>query len=177
MFLFEMTAKLFWTVVGSSIGVLVTIGVLLILGLIYLCVMEWADDNEKEYNNPMWSLILKIFGLYRIKNVPHSDGYGTDYTDGFTSNKKYEGCSYKDLPVSTGEKIITYHDGDLVASMFAVVFICPLALLVALWIYPVTLTCLTLLALAHLLRFCKRLAKKFTKHTVDPNAHKKGAEQ
>lgn len=175
MFLFDMTAKLFWTVVGGSIGVLGIIGVLLVLGSIYACVMKWADDNEKDYNNPAWSLILKMHGRYRIKDVPITIDFDQKYWKGSSHSKAYEGCSCKNLARNDVEDIGACVNGDLCLKVLFIVFVVPIVILFALWIYPVTLTALTLLALAHLLRFCKRLSKKFTKHTVDPDAHKEEA--
>lgn len=179
MFLFDMTQHLFFTVITGSLATLAVISVLLVLGSIYACVMEWADDNEKDYNNPMWSFLLKMTSLYRINDIFVDEAGGLEhYKYGLTTNKKYEGHSYADLSAperSKAETVLPY--GAFVFGLILLVFVGPLAILVMLWIYPVTLTCLTLLALAHLLRFCKRLSKKFTKHTVDPNAHKEEVEQ
>ncbi|MFT0517298.1 hypothetical protein [Pseudomonas faucium] len=55
---------------------------------------------------------------------------------------------------------------------FLALSLAPLALLVMVKIYPVTIAVLTSIAIAHLARFARRHKKLFDKHIKDPEAHK-----
>ena len=90
-------------------------------------------------------------------------------TQGYTRNKEYDG-SKKGRAESDGIKV--YNDFLIDLGIPTLILVLPILALLAVALYPVTLTIFSLYTVLFVSRSVRRLTKKFTKHTIDPNAHK-----
>lgn len=159
---------------ASLVGlVLVLVG----LGFLFSLAHQFVNDEDKRGPNPA----LKMFTKDLVKFYPII--WGEDMTNPhkvwkYSMDKKDEDKTWKE----TRDTATLYYEyeADRINkqcytkfwAILAIMFIGPFITLVALEVYPVVLFVGTITALLHLARFSVRLSKKFTSHTIDPNAHK-----
>ena len=148
------------------LGVIFLGVILAILLLGYLWTFAWAylDDGDSKIKNPAFALFKSVTGFYPVKT------WGDTW--GFVRNKEYDGRK-KAHAQEAGIKV--YDDFLISFGIPVLIAASPLITLLAVAFYPVTLTIFTLYSVMFVARSVRRLAKRFTKHTTDPNAHKKGA--
>lgn len=113
---------------------------------VWVRVWAWIDDAKPPKENPMIRLVMRL------------RGYEED-------TEKWSAYKYR-----KGEK---KSDGDFATLLpMAAALVAPSAFLAAFYLYPLTLTVITLYLMARLARFARRHKKLFDKHIADPNAHK-----
>lgn len=161
---------------GASLVGLVL--VLVVLGFLFSLAHQFVYDEDKLGPNPA----LKLFLKDQVKFYPIIWGEGFNRPNKiwkYVKEKEYANKTYEEVKKETP---ITYYEHEVVRinqrrynnfwACLGLMFFAPFTALVALEIYPVVLFVGTVTALLHLARFTVRLKKKFTSHTIDPNAHK-----
>lgn len=131
---------------GASLAVLWIVS--LLLELLIQHAWAWMDDGNKDTS-------------YLVRLAMKPWGYEYCEADRWDSWRKKGDSSTKS-------------DGSIgVFGTLLVLFWGPILLSVGLLVYPVTLVVISLVLLAFLTRFSRRLYKRFEKHEQDPNAHGK----
>ena len=108
-------------------------------------IWAWIDDAEKPKRNAITAKIMKARGFADDGSEYRCYKRDGRYEDGF-------------FPVVAG---------------FVTLGLSPSLLLSAIYLYPLTISCLTLYMMARLARFARRHKKLFDKHIADPEAHKR----
>lgn len=140
--------------IAASAGVVIF--AMWILAYILCWVGQWAwawiDDSEVEGTNKLVKfLAMKVFGY----GFFHAGRYRR-----FTDSDDY----YKECRATDGE-------GPFFLSALLTALL-PLAIVMAVDFYPVTIGIVTAIGLAMLARFSRRVKKQFDAHAKDKDAHK-----
>lgn len=116
-----------------------------LLGLAWRKALAWIDDAEAG-RNPVLEFMARLRGW-------------TPYT---TEGNGYQW--WKDKKGSTQTEVLL--------PFLGLFFFSPLAVFLAIKLYPVVMAAMTLVAVAFVARFARRHKKLFDKHLKDPEAHK-----
>lgn len=116
-----------------------------VIGLVWRKAWAWIDDAEAG-RNPVLEFMARLRGW-------------TPYT---TEGNGYQW--WKDKKDSTQTEVLL--------PFLGLFFFSPLAVFLAIKLYPVVMAALTLVAVAFVARFARRHKKLFDKHLKDPEAHK-----
>lgn len=143
---------------GIFLGAILSI---LIIGYLWTWIWAYLDDGDSKIKNPAFALFKGVTGFYPVMM----------YTCvwGFVRNKAYDG---RDESRAERDGIRVYDDCLVALGVPMLIFVSPILTLLAVAFYPVTLTIFSLYAVLFVSRSVRRLTKKFTSHTIDPNAHK-----
>lgn len=145
---------------GVFLGAILSI---LIIGYLWTFAWAYLDDGESNIKNPVFALFKRITGFYPVTWCSSGGTFG------YVRSKEHEGQDF----ASARTQGVRVYDGFLMCiTVPAIIFLLPLLTLLAVAFYPVTLTIFTLYTLMFVARSGRRLSKKFTSHTIDPNAHK-----
>lgn len=146
---------------GIFLGVILSI---LVIGYLWTWIWAYLDDGDSNIKNPAFALFKGVAGFYPVRG-----GYGSGYLDGYVRNKECDGYHKHDAQV---EGIKVYTEELIQMGVPVLIFLLPILTLLAVTFYPVPLTIFTLYSIMFVARSGRRLSKKFTSHTIDPNAHK-----
>jgi hypothetical protein len=118
------------------------------IGIIWSNVWSWIDDNETEVTNPINRIALLLCA-----------GRKTDIYDYWRYRAFFN---------------VTRTDDILIIYFWAisVLLSAPIAILLAVKLYEISLFIVAVVLIAHLARFARRHKKVFDKHVKDPDAHK-----
>lgn len=155
---------------ASLVGLIL---VLVVLGFVYSLAHQFVHDEDKCGPNPALKMFAKdLVKFYPIMWLDDREGICK-----YVKEKEHAGKNFTEV----AGVVTTYYASEVrdinrqcyskFWAILGIIFFAPFTILVALEVYPVVLFVGTVTALLHLTRFTVRLTKKFTSHTIDPEAH------
>lgn len=142
-----------------TIFLMILAGCALALFWIVICLLakfgskawNWIDDNDQPIKeNPVLAWIMRRLGYKPACELSSYSAWVWESPDG---RKQSDGAVAIFMPL-------------------IILLVCPTAIYIGLWLYPVTLTGIALFLIAYLARFARRHRKLFDRHLKDPDAHR-----